>query len=152
MALHAIRGVARRVTHRLSLLRRESVGFAKKLNPPTDKRTQKSPARFPGRAHFVSFNLPNTPILASRSRYSQTDEAANQPPRGTRMRSNPWALVFNNEIASNRGYGGRWSLALAQHRGGGNPQRPGVFPSGHSRADQERAGPRSRHSSRVSIS
>jgi hypothetical protein len=37
----------------------------------TDKGTQKSPARFPGRAHFVSFNFLNTPIRVSTSRHSE---------------------------------------------------------------------------------
>jgi hypothetical protein len=42
-------------------------GFRKGSTHPTDKkRTQKSPARFPARAHFLSFNFLNTSIRGSR--------------------------------------------------------------------------------------
>jgi hypothetical protein len=43
MAVHAGRGAERRVTHRLSLLLCESVGFAKMLNPPYGQARTKKP-------------------------------------------------------------------------------------------------------------
>jgi hypothetical protein len=48
------------------------------LTHPTDNRARKSPARFPGRAHFVSFNFPNSlisRIVSMVTRYRSPDAA-----------------------------------------------------------------------------
>jgi hypothetical protein len=55
-------GGERRARRRLSLLHGRSVGYGapeRARTHPTDTRTRKSPARFPGRAQFVSFNFKN---------------------------------------------------------------------------------------------
>jgi hypothetical protein len=62
-AVRARLNAERRETAQLSLLRVESVGFAKGAQPTLrTSAPRKSPARFPGRAQLVSFNFPNTPI------------------------------------------------------------------------------------------
>jgi hypothetical protein len=55
-------------TRRLNLLQSNSVGFAKERSTHpavTGGRARKSPARFPARAHLVSFNFLNSPIQDS---------------------------------------------------------------------------------------